>query len=157
MDPVPFGHAYRASATGVAPPHITAMRDALPRWRVRIFWSFQVVFWLAIGAAVLGMSTALKPEEPMPWLPVALRVITGFVVSSLVYLLFETPRVQSLPRKVRWPLMVGVAVVALAASILLLIGGVVGGPTNWTRETTLGPLVPRLIAAGLWCLIVFGL
>ena len=145
------------SPTGVAPPQIAALRDSLPRWRRRIFWVFQVVFWLAISAAVLGMSTALKPDEPMPWLPVALRVITGFVVSSLVYLLFETPRLQSLPRKVRWPLMVGVAVAALAASILLLILGGVGGPTNWTRETTLGPLVPRLIAAGLWCLIVFGL
>lgn len=106
MNPVPFGHAYRASATGVAPPHITALRDALPRWRVRIFWSFQVVFWLAIGAAVLGMSIALKPDEPMPWLAMAVRVGTGFVVSSLVYLLFETPRLRGLPRRVRWPLMV---------------------------------------------------
>ncbi|MCX7432348.1 MAG: histidine kinase [Planctomycetia bacterium] len=100
---------------------------------------------------------ALKPNEPMPWLPVMLRVVTGFVVSSLVYQLFEMPRLSELPRQVRWPLMVGVAAAALAASILLLIGGGVGGPTNWTRETTLGLLVPRLIAAGLWCLIVFGL
>jgi len=157
MDPVPFGHAYRASATGVAPPHITAMRDALPRWRVRIFWSFQVVFWLAIGAAVLGMSIALKPDEPMPWLAMAVRVGTGFVVSSLVYLLFETPRLRGLPRRVRWPLMVLVSMTALAASMLLLFAAGVGGPSNWTRETTLGPLVPRLIAAGFWCAIVFGL
>jgi hypothetical protein len=103
------------------------------------------------------MSMAFKPGEPIPWLPVALRVVTGFVVSSLVYLLFEMPRLQTLPRKVRWPLMVGVAVAALAASILLLMAAGVGGPTNWTSETTLGPLVPRLIAAGLWCSIIFGL
>jgi len=115
------------------------------------------VFWLAIGAAVLGMSMALKPDEPMPWLPVALRVATGFVVSSLVYLLFEMRQFRELPRKVRWPLVAGVGVVALAASILLLMAAGVGGPTNWTGETTLGPLVPRLIAAGLWCVIVFGL
>ena len=157
MDSTPNGRVHAAHATGVAPPQIAAIRRSLPRWRRRIFWSFQVIFWLAIGAAVLGMSMALKPGEPMPWLPVALRVVTGFVVSSLVYLLFETPRLRELPRKVRWPLMVGVAAAALAASILLLIGGGVGGPTNWTRETTLGLLVPRLIAAGLWCLIVFGL
>ena len=157
MDSTPNGRVHAAHATGVAPPQIAAIRRSLPRWRRRIFWSFQVIFWLAIGAAVLGMSMALKPGEPMPWLPVTLRVVTGFVVSSLVYLLFETPRLRELPRKVRWPLMVGVAAAALAASILLLIGGGVGGPTNWTRETTLGLLVPRLIAAGLWCLIVFGL
>ena len=157
MDSTPIARLPAANATGVAPPQIAALRDSLPRWRRRIFWAFQVVFWLAIGAAVLGMSTALKPDEPMPWLPVALRVITGFVVSSLVYLQFEMPRLRKLPRQVRWPLMVGVAVVALAASILLLIGGGVGGPTNWTSETTLGLLIPRLIAAAAWCFIIFGL
>ena len=157
MDSTPTGRVHSAHATGVAPSQIAAIRRSLPRWRRLIFWAFQVVFWLAIGAAVLGMSIALKPDEPMPWLPVALRVVTGFVVSSVVYLLFEMPRLRGLPRKVRWPLMVGVAVAALAASILLLIGGGVGGPSNWTGEKTLGPLVPRLIAAGLWCAIVFGL
>ena len=79
-------------------PRIAALRRSLPRWRRRIFWAFQAVFWLAIGAAVLGMSMALKPGEPMPWLPVMLRVVTGFVVSSLVYQLFETPRLSELPR-----------------------------------------------------------
>ena len=157
MGSTPIARLNVANAGGVAPPQIAALRDSLPRWRRRIFWSFQVIFWLAIGAAVLGMSMALKPDEPMPWLPVALRVVTGFVVSSLVYLLFEMPRLQSLPRQVRWPLMAGVGVVALAASILLLIAAGVGGPTNWTGETTLWPLVPRLIAAGLWCSIIFGL
>jgi hypothetical protein len=157
MDSTPHGHVPGAHAKGVVPPQIAALRDALPRWRRQIFWSFQVVFWLAIGAAVLGLSTALKPDAPMPLLPVALRVVTGFVVSSLVYLLFEMPRLRGLPRRVRWPLMAGVGAAALAASILLLIAGSVGGPTNWTGETTLGPLVPRLIAAGAWCLIIFGL
>ena len=157
MDSTPIARLNAANASGAAPPQIAALRDSLPRWRRRIFWSFQVVFWLAIGAAVLGMSTALKPGEPMPWLPVTLRVVTGFVVSSLVYLLFEMPWLRELPRRVRWPLMVGVAVAALAASILLLIAAGVGGPTNWTRETTLGPLVPRLIAAAAWCFIIFGL
>ena len=157
MDSTPIARLTAANATGVTPPQIAALRRSLPRWRRRIFWAFQVIFWLAIGAAVLGMSIALKPDEPMPWLPVALRVTTGFVVSSLVYLLFEMPRLQRLPRKMRWPLMVGVAMAALAASILLLIGAGVGGPTNWTGATTLWPLVPRLIAAGLWCSIVFGL
>ncbi len=157
MDHQPFGHAYSAIAMGVARPHIAALRDAIPTWRVRIFWSFQIVFWLAIGAAVLGLSIAMKPDEPMPLLPVALRAVTGFVVSSLVYLLFEMPRLHGLPRRVRWPLMAGVAAAALMASILLLIAGGVGGPTNWTRETTLGPLGPRIIAALAWCLIIFGL
>jgi hypothetical protein len=156
MDPVPFGHAY-AAATRAASPHIMALRDALPQWRARIFWSFQVVFWLAIGAAVLGLSSELKPAEPTPWLAMAVRVGTGFVISTAIYLLFETPRLRRLPRRVRWPLMVLVSMTALAASMLLLFAAGVGGPSNWTVETTLGPLVPRLIAAGFWCASIFGL
>jgi sensor histidine kinase YesM len=157
MDPQPFGHASGANASGVAPPHIAALRDALPQWRTRIFWSFQIVFWLAIGAAVLGLSRALKPADPTPWLAMTLRIGTGFLISTLVYLLFEMPPIRRLPRRVRWSLMVMVAVAALGASMRLLIACGVGGPADWTGETTLGPLVPRLIAAGFCCASIFGL
>ena len=157
MNPVSLGRADGANERGVAPPRMVALRESLPRWRKRIFWSFQVVFWLAIGVAVLGMSKALKPAEPTPWLPMALRVGTGFAISTLVYFLFESPLLRGLPRQVRWPLMVVAAAAALGASVLLLIAGGVGGPTDWTGETTLGSLVPRLVAVGFWCVIVFGL
>ena len=157
MDSPPPARLNPMKAKGAAPPQIAALRESLPRWRRQVFWAFQIVFWLAIGAAVLGMSIALKPNEPTPWLPVALRTVAGFVASSLVYLLFESARLRGLPRLVRWPLMAGVGVVALAASILLLVAAGVGGPSNWSGETTLGPLVPRVIAAGAWCTIIFGL
>jgi two-component system, LytTR family, sensor kinase len=156
MDPQPFGHAYSANATGVAPPHITALRDSLPRWRVRIFWSFQVLFWLAIYVAVLGLNKGLRPAETTG-LAMVLRVGTGFVISSLVYLLFETPRLRGLPRRVRWPLMALLSTAGLVASMLLLMAGVMGGPTTWNGETTLWALMPRLIAAGFWCASIFGL
>ena len=157
MNPVSLGRADGANERGVAPPRMVALRESLPRWRKRIFWSFQLMFWLAIGAAVLGLSKALKPAEPTPWLPMALRVGTGFAISTLVYFLFESPQLRGLPRRVRWPLMVVAAAAALGASVLLLIAGGVGGPTDWTGETTLGSLVPRLVAVGFWCVIVFGL
>ena len=157
MDSVSLGRPDGAIERGVAPPRIVALRESLPRWRKWIFWSFQVMFWLAIGAAVLGLSKALKPAEPTPWLPMALRVGTGFVISTVVYFLFESSRLRGLSRHVRWPLMVVAAAAALGASVLLLIAGGVGGPTNWTGETTLGSLVPRLVAVGFWCVIVFGL
>jgi hypothetical protein len=79
MDSTSIARLPAANKTGVAPPQIASLRDSLSRWRKQIFWAFQVIFWLAIGAAVLGMSIALKPDEPMPWQPVALRVFTGFV------------------------------------------------------------------------------
>jgi sensor histidine kinase YesM len=143
-------------ATGVAPPHIAALRDALPRWRRRIFWSFQLVFWLAIFVAVLGLSKGLKPAETTV-LAMVLRVGTGFVFSSLVYLLFETPRLRALPRRIRWPLMAILATAGLVASMLLLMAGVMGGPSIWNRETTLWAVMPRIIAAGFWCVSIFGL
>jgi len=157
MDPVSLGYADGENERDVALPRMVALRNSLPRWRKRIFWSFQVMFWLAIGAAVLGLSKAMRPTEPTPWLPMALRVGTGFVISTLVYSLFETPRIRELSRKVRWSLMVVVAAAALGASVLLPIAGSVGGPTEWTGGSTLGWLVPRLVAVGFWCVIVFGL
>ena len=84
MDSPPPARLNPMKAKGAAPPQIAALRESLPRWRRQVFWAFQIVFWLAIGAAVLGMSIALKPNEPTPWLPVALRTVAGFVASSLV-------------------------------------------------------------------------
>jgi sensor histidine kinase YesM len=156
MNPHSLGHALGANATGVAPPHIAALRDSLPRWRRRIFWSFQVAYWLAIFVAVLGLNKGLKPAETTG-LAMLLRVGTGFVISTLVYLLFETPRLRILPRRVRWPLMAILATAGLVASMLLLMAGVMGGPTVWNRETTLWALMPRIIAAGFWCASIFGL
>ena len=156
MDPAPSGHVNGENATGVAPPHIAALRDSLPRWRRRIFWSFQVIYWLAIFVAVLGLNKGLKPAETTG-LAMVLRVGTGFVISTLVYLLFETPRLRGLPRRVRWPLMAILSTAGLVASMLLLMAGVMGGPTEWNRETTLWALMPRVIAAGFWCTSVFGL
>jgi sensor histidine kinase YesM len=156
MDSASLDRPNGANATGVAPPHIAALRDSFPRWRRRIFWSLQVVFWLAIFVAVLGLSKGLKPAETTV-LAMVLRVGTGFVFSSLVYLLFETPRLRVLPRRVRWPLMAILATAGLVASMLLLMAGVMGGPSTWNRETTLWAVMPRIIATGFWCAAIFGL
>jgi len=144
------------------PEHDDASVDTRPQqlkyWqRDQIFWSFQVVFWLGIGAAVLGLSTALRPDEPTPWMPMVIRTATGFAITSLVHWLFQRPFLRAMPRPQRWTIIVIVAAVALVASVRLLMVLQIGGPTNWTGETTIGPIVPRLVAAGLWCAIYFGL
>lgn len=151
-----LGQSDGEPSRGVAPPRMAALREALPRWRRRIFWTFQVVYWLAIFVAVLGLSKGLKPAETTG-LAMLLRVGTGFVISTLVYLLFETPRVRGLPRRVRWPLIALLSTAGLVASMLLLMAGFMGGPTEWNRETALWALMPRVIAAGFWCASIFGL
>ena len=115
------------------------------------------MFWLGIGAAVLGLSTSLRPDEPTPWMPMVLRTATGFAVTSLAHWLFQRPFLRSMPRPQRWTLIVIVAAVAMVASVRLLMVLRIGGPTNWSGETTIGPIVSRLVAAWLWCAIYFGL
>ena len=130
----------------------------LTYWRRdQIFWSFQVMFWLGIGAAVLGLSTALRPDAPTPWMPMVIRTAAGFAVTSLAHWLFQIPFLRAMPRPQRWVIILIVAAVALVASVRLLMVLQIGGPTNWSGETTFGPIVPRLVAAGMWCVIYFGL
>ena len=87
----PSGRSQAANAKDVAPPHIAALRDSLPLMRTRILWSFQVVYWSAIFLTALGLSNGLLPAETT-LLTSVLRAGSGFVITTLVYLLFETPR-----------------------------------------------------------------
>ena len=145
------------SQTGAVPPRIAVLRDALPRWRARIFWSFQVLFWLAIAAAVLGLSRAVEPTAPTPWLAIVLRVGTGFVISTIVYLGFESARMRGVPRGARWPLMIVVSLVGLGVSVLLVTMSGVSGPTIWSGARIIGLLVPRIVTTFFWCASIFGL
>jgi LytS/YehU family sensor histidine kinase len=144
------------------PEHDDKTVDTRPQqlkyWRRdQIVWSFQVVFWLGIGAAVLGLSTALRPDDPTPWIPMVIRTGIGFAITSLLHMLFQRPFLRAMPRPQRWMLIVVVAAAAMVASVRLLMVLQIGGPTNWSGETTIGPIVPRLVAAGMWCAIYFGL
>jgi sensor histidine kinase YesM len=157
MDVTPFGRSNAADATGVTPPHIAALRDSLPLMRTRIFWSFQVAFWSAILVTALGLSNGMLPAETTV-LTSVLRAGTGFVISTLVYLLFEMPRLCELPRRVRWPLIVVLTTSGLVASLLLMImAGLLGETSNWPRDAMLWVLAPRTIMAGFWCAGIFGL
>jgi hypothetical protein len=90
-----------------------------PGWRrEQIVWVFQVLFWLAVGATLSGFSVALRPGEPLPWGAIGLRVVTGFAVSSLIDMLFRLPALRALPRAQRWPLLVIVAVLGMAMTLV---------------------------------------
>ena len=36
------------------------------RRRYITFWSFQIIFWLAFGCALIGVTRAFRPNEPTP-------------------------------------------------------------------------------------------
>jgi len=132
------------------------LRMRLPRLRNLIFWSFQILFWPAIALAVIGLSWSLQPNTPTPWVQIAIRVVSGFVISSSLYLLFVIPKVAALPRKVRWPVMAVVAIISMICSILLIQRGLPVEAFS-TDEHPISPLLPRLVTTVLWCSFVFAL
>lgn len=115
------------------------------------------MFWLAIAAVVLGFNRAVRPDEPTPWGPVAIRTATAFVASGFVDWLFQRPALRAMDRPARWTLLVAVSFGTLMASMLFLMALRIGGPSNWAGEATLGPLVPRLVGIGLWSAIYCGI
>lgn len=139
-------------------PAFDGGRQSPRRWRRRqIFWTFQLVFWPAIAAVVLGFNRAVRPEDPTPWGPVTIRMATAFMASSFVDWLFQRPALRAIRQPARWTLVVAVSVALLMANLLLFMALRIGGPTNWAGETTLGPLIPRLVGMGLWCAIYCGI
>ena len=112
---------------------------------------------MATAAAVLGFTQVAHPGEPTPWGPLMIRFATAFVTSSFVDWLFQRPALRTLRRPVRWSLIVIVSFAMLMALVLLLMALRIGGPTNWAGETTLGPLVPRLVGTGMWCAMYLGI
>lgn len=122
--------------------------------RETIFWVFQVLFWLGIGLVVFDRSSARRPEAPLPWMPVGIVVASSFVASSLVHWLFRLPALQLWPRPKRWASMVIVMLLATMGAFAVLGNG----PTAWQVETGISPivpLVPRLVAACMWCAFYF--
>ena len=124
--------------------------------RETIFWVFQALFWLGIGLVVFDRVSARRPQAPPPWIPVGLLVVSSFVISSLVHRLVRLPSLQGLPRPQRWAFIAIVMLIAMAAAFAVLGNG----PIVWLGETgvrPIVPLVPRLVAACMWCAFYFGL
>ena len=129
-----------------------------PGWRrEQIVWVFQMLFWLAVGATLCGFSVALRPGEPLPWGAIGLRVVTGFTVTSLIDMLFRLPALRGLPRAQRWPLLVIVAMLAMAMSLATALLLLREGPMIQPTGTALAPFAPRLVATLMWCAIYLGI
>ena len=125
--------------------------------RGQIVWVFQALFWLAVGATLCGFSVALRPEEPVPWGAIGLRVVTGFAVTSLIDVLFRLPALRALPRAQRWPLLVIVAVLAMAMTLATALWLLREGPMIQQTGRALAPFAPRLVATLMWCAIYLGI
>jgi hypothetical protein len=122
--------------------------------RETIFGVFQVLFWLGVGLVVFDRISARRPGSPPPWMPVGILVVSSFTISSLIHRLFRLPALRAWPRPQRWASIAIVMLIGMAGAFPVLCNG----PMGWLRETStrpILPLVPRLVAACLWCAIYF--
>lgn len=124
-------------------------------YRKTIFWTFQTLFWSLIGVAAIGITWHVQSEKPTPWIPIFLRVVSMFLMSTLVYFLFEYTRLAELPRTIRWLLIVIAASLSFAFSLYLIVNGFSDHFRTEPQENL--PYVPRMVTAVLWCAIYFSL
>jgi hypothetical protein len=102
------------------------------------------------------MSNALAPDRSFEGLRMTLRIVSGAVLTSGMYWLFQQPGLRDLNWLVRWPLMLVCAVSLTVDSLLLMQGVGVGTAMNWTGDSPLAQNVPRVAAGIHWCTVCFG-
>ena len=141
--------------SGVSQTEERPPRSVLPAYRKTIFWTFQFLFWTLMGVATVGLGWHLRPDQPTPWIQVVLRIFSLFLVSSLVYLLFEYTPLAELPRMTRWLMVVIVSVLSCGFSLYLIVH--VFNDFFRTEPQANLPYVPRMVSAVVWCAIYFAL
>jgi len=141
----------------VAPPGDRSDPPPGSRFREVIFWRFQFAYWNAVAITLGLMSYAVRPEEPLPWADIVGRVLTGFLASSVVHWLFSLPPLATLGRPIRWPAVMAAMVVALVGGLFLAERLGIRTSLNWAGPALLGQIVPRIVSAGLWLAVYFGL
>lgn len=147
------------TASSLAPPDTAPLPPPVQRLRSgreTTFWVFQVLFWLTVGLVVFNRVSARRPEAPPPWMAVGLLVASSFVISGLVHRLFRLPALRGLPLPQRCASIAIVMLIGMVGALAVLGNG----PAGWLGETgtrPIVPLVPRLVAACVWCAIYFWL
>ena len=95
----------------------------LPRsvWSPRLFWGFQLVFWLLGALWLMVQLTTLEPAKSVGAI-VAGRIVTGLLLTILLHRIYQTPfmRRQNQPRK--WLLVIALAVVMSLVSVVIWMG-----------------------------------
>lgn len=117
-------------------PAATGNRSASPR--KGFFWMFQGLFWLLITILSVGMSQGVAPGRPIAWLPIAIRMASGFAITAVVYQLFELPWLRGLNRLTRWPLLAILTIGLLVGSLVLLLETDISPGMIWTADRPRG-------------------
>ena len=127
------------------------------RRRQITFWSFQIIFWLALGCALVGVTRAFRPNEPTPWRLVTIRVATGFFASSCVHWFMTSRFIRNRTRPMKWTLAAGAAGVVTLVYVFVLSDRVMPLIIPATDAPLPASLLPRVFGAGVWYAIYLGL
>ena len=127
------------------------------RRRGRVFWTFQAIFWMTIGIAMLGLTKAFRPDEPTPWSAIAARIAFGVIASTGIHAIVSTVAARSSERKAHWTIAAAVTGVAILVSVYIFADQFVGTiiPSGGTLFSA--SLLPRLVASGVWYVVYLGL
>ena len=122
-----------------------------PRLLNRLFWPFQCLVWLWIGALSILMSRAVDPAVPIAWTAIGFRMASGFAITAAMHKLFQLPRLRRLGRPLRWALIFLATASLLVGSLLPFAAWGITTTMVWMGSDSLGQIVPRLAAAIFWC------
>jgi LytS/YehU family sensor histidine kinase len=127
------------------------------RRRQRVFWTFQAIFWMTIGIAMIGLTRAFRPDEPTPWSAIATRLAFGVIASTGIHGIVSALAARSSERKARWTIAAAVTGVAILVSVYIFADQFVGIiiPSGGTLVSA--SLIPRVVAAAVWYVVYLGL
>lgn len=127
-------------------------------WSPRLFWGFQLVFWL-LGALWLMVQLTTLEQAKSVGAIVAGRIVTGLLLTILLHRIYQTAfmRRQNQPRK--WLLVIALAVVMSLVSAVIWMGLIdhLGFHEVQSSSPFLEITVTRFLALIIWNSTYFGL
>ncbi len=75
-------------------------RSASLWWRV--FWIFNVLFWLSVGLSVWPFIRAVQPEGTAAIRGAFNRAAVGLILTGIIHLIYTRPFIRSRPKPVRY-------------------------------------------------------
>ena len=125
--------------------------------RVRVFWTFQAIFWVSMGIAMLGLTKAFRPDQPTPWSAIAGRVGFGVIATTGIHWIVSALAARSGARTSRWTIVAAISGMATLVSVYVFADQFVGMiiPSGGTLFSA--SLLPRLVASGVWYVVYLGL
>lgn len=128
-----------------------------PSRRQLLFWVLQVVFWTSIGAIGLLMTLAFRSAVDGVGWTILMRVVVGFVGTSLLREVYRRPDFRNRSLRAKWPVAIFACLVLALVELVILKLFLVGGVSFPGGAETVGGrlVVVRIFILGVWSAFYF--